>query len=261
MLRGRQRSNGRSEAGQIDLEIFGISAGLRTVISCSTMLSTPPRLMPGAAARCGNAPTRIVMIRSGPMRRKSRCRPVGHRIDLDVARRDGVARALDVDLHPVIEEAFPCAAALDRFRLDRDHHRILFIAVDDGGNQSIATAGTGAPCRPGPHLRDDGFVSAISLLPKVRVALSASRRGSRCRSPDLKISVGARRSRSIEQARHRRFVAVRFIASEIKGAMLSGRTLGDTRTASVAWIEIGDDQRPSARRRRGRRRRPKARRA
>ena len=54
----------------------GMSAGLvRTVISCSTTFSTPPRLMPGAwASFLKWTGTCTVMIESGPMRRKSRCR-------------------------------------------------------------------------------------------------------------------------------------------------------------------------------------------
>ncbi len=81
---------------------------------------------------------------------------VGHRIDLDVARQDIEALAVDLDLEPVIEEALAVHLALDRFRLDRDHHRGLLVAVYHGGDQSIATAGTGAPfAGPVPLLRDD----------------------------------------------------------------------------------------------------------
>ena len=81
---------------------------------------------------------------------------VRHRIDLHVARQDIVGRALDVDLEQVVEVAFRVQLALDRFRLDRDHDGGLLVAVDHGGNQSIATAGTGAPfAGPIPLLRDD----------------------------------------------------------------------------------------------------------
>ena len=82
--------------------------------------------------------------------------PVGHRVELHVARQHLVVRALDVDLKLVIEEALLVDVALDRFRLDRDQHGRLLVAVDDGGNQAIATAGTGAPfAGPVPLLRDD----------------------------------------------------------------------------------------------------------
>ena len=83
-------------------------------------------------------------------------RLVGHRVELHVARQGVDGRAVDVDLDAVIEETLPVHLALDRLRLDRDHHRGLLVAVDHGGNQSIATAGTGAPfAGPVPHLRDD----------------------------------------------------------------------------------------------------------
>ena len=81
---------------------------------------------------------------------------VRHRIDLHVARQDVVVRALDVDLELVVEEPLLVQLALDRFRLDRDHDGGLLVAVDHGGNQSFATAGTGAPfAGPVPLLRDD----------------------------------------------------------------------------------------------------------
>ena len=83
-------------------------------------------------------------------------RLVRHRIDLHVARQGVDGRAVDVDLEAVIEEALAVHLALDRLRLDRDHHGGLLVAVDHGGNQSIATAGTGAPfAGPVPLLRDD----------------------------------------------------------------------------------------------------------
>ena len=83
-------------------------------------------------------------------------RLVRHRIDLHVARQDIVALAVDVDRQSVIEETLAVHDALDRLGLDRDHHRGLLVAVDHGGNESIATAGTGAPfAGPVPLLRDD----------------------------------------------------------------------------------------------------------
>ena len=66
-------------------------AGLvRTVISCSTTFSTPPRLMPGDAASFLKwTGTCTVMIEFGPDAQEVEMqRLVGHRIDLHVARQD-----------------------------------------------------------------------------------------------------------------------------------------------------------------------------
>ena len=79
----------------------GMVAGLvRTVISCSTMFSTPPRLMPGAwPSFLKWTGTCTVMIGVGPDAQEVEMqRLVRHRIDLHVARQDLVARAVDVDL-------------------------------------------------------------------------------------------------------------------------------------------------------------------
>ncbi len=76
-------------------------AGLvRTVISCSTTFSTPPRLMPGDLAfvlevhRHLHGDDRI-----GPDAQEVEMqRLVGHRVDLHVARQDIEALAVDLDL-------------------------------------------------------------------------------------------------------------------------------------------------------------------
>ena len=83
-------------------------------------------------------------------------RLVRHRIDLNVARQHVDGRAVDLDLEGVVEVALSVHDALDRLRFDRDHHRGLLVTVDHGGNQSFATAGTGAPfAGPVPLPRDD----------------------------------------------------------------------------------------------------------
>jgi len=111
-------------------------------------------------------------------------RLVRHRIDLHVARQDVEVRAIDGDLHAVIEVAFLVNLAFDRLRFDGDHHGRLLVAVDHGGNQSFATAGTGAPfAGPVPHLRDD--FGRLCHFNSPWVALSSRRGLQGCPSPDL----------------------------------------------------------------------------
>ena len=65
-------------------------------------------------------------------------------------------RALDFDRDPVGEEAFLVQITLERLGFDRDQERGLLVAVDHGRNQSVATAGPGAPfAGPVPLLRGD----------------------------------------------------------------------------------------------------------
>ena len=147
------------EAGQVDLEILRDGVGLgahrdlvQHDVEHAAALDAGRRRFVPEVDRHLHGDDRL-----GPDAQEVEMeRLVRHRVDLHVARQDLVARALDVDLKPVVEVTFLVQFALDRFRLDRDHDRGLLVAVDHGGNQSLATAGTGAPfAGPIPLLRDD----------------------------------------------------------------------------------------------------------
>ncbi len=72
-------------------------------------------------------------------------RLIGDRIELQIARQHPMGLAVDFDLVNAAEEARRVDLFPELDGIDGDHHRILFVAIDDTRHTALAACCTGCP--------------------------------------------------------------------------------------------------------------------
>ncbi len=115
-------------------------------------------------------------------------RPVGHYVELIVAREDALLAAVHLELEYGRQKVARINELVDVLEVDRDRLGLHAAAIDDGGNAAFATNGAGGPlacpaARHGRELLDrchDDVLKLIAPLPpgvSVPTRNAAYRRG------------------------------------------------------------------------------------